>query len=86
MREEEGTVNFIFNSHKKLLLLELDTITFIFLFFLSKQKLYQLDITAAPWKGCDLPALHPVIPKTLVPSHLLFSLVDFCLVGLSTQR
>lgn len=78
----ESTVDF--NSHKKLLPPGTRCHHSYFSPLSLQTKIYQLDSTAAPWKGSDLTALHPVIPKT--PPHLLFSLVDFCLVDLSTQR
>lgn len=77
MREEEGTVDFIFNSHKNSCLLELDTITLILLFFLSKKKFTSLTLQLFPEKALTWQLSTLWFQRHLPPSHLLFSLVTF---------
>lgn len=78
MRGEGRTVDFIFNSHKKLL----PTGTRLHCSYFSplslQTKIYQLDSTTVPWNSSDPSAFRPLIPKTpLSLSHLLFSYRDW---------
>ena len=86
IRGEEETVNFVFNSHKKLLPTRTRLHCSYFSLLSLQTKIHQLNSTTVPWNGSDPPALHPLIPKTLLPlSHLLLSYRNWSALCVSEQ-
>lgn len=76
--EKEKAQTFELTAPECFCLLELDWVAVIFLSFSLQTQIYQLCSAIVACKGSDPWALHPLIPKTLLPlSPLLFSYVDW---------